>query len=63
MGNPLGVYETNCKVKYVKNLLLGKICPPSDLLFPEWSYCRREDISNIFTKYFEDLLMKIQEIY
>ena len=33
MGNPLGVYETNYKVKFVKNLLLGKIWPPSDLLF------------------------------
>ena len=39
MGNPLGVYGTNYKVKYVKNLLLGKIWPPSDLLFLQWSYC------------------------
>ena len=38
MGNPLGVYETNCKVKYVKYLLLGKLWAPSDLLFLEWSY-------------------------
>ena len=39
MGNLLGVYETNYKVKYVKNLVLGKIWAPSDLLFLEWSYC------------------------
>ena len=39
MGNPLGVYETNYKVKKVVNLSLGKIWPPSDLLFLEWSYC------------------------
>ena len=39
MGNPLGVHETNYKVKKVKNLLFGKIWPPSDLLFLEWSYC------------------------
>ena len=39
MGNPLGVYETNYKVKKVQNLSLGKIWPPSDLLFQEWSYC------------------------
>ena len=39
MGNPLGVYETNYKVKKVQNLSLGKIWPPSDLFFLEWSYC------------------------
>ena len=41
MGNPLGVYETNYKVKKVQNLSLGKIWPPSDLLFLEWSYCTK----------------------
>ena len=35
MGNLLGGYETNYKVKKIKNLLLGKIWPPSDLLFLE----------------------------
>ena len=44
MGNSLGVYETNYKVKQVKNLLLGKIWPPSDLLFLEWSYCSYEAV-------------------
>ena len=34
-NNPQGVYETNYKVKKVKNLLLGEIWPPSDLLFLE----------------------------
>ena len=39
MGNPLGVYKTSYKVRQIKNLLFGKIWPPSDLLFLEWSYC------------------------
>ena len=39
MGNLLEVYETKYKVKKVINLVLGKIWPPSDLLFLEWSYC------------------------
>ena len=42
MGNPLGVQETNYKVKKVKNLLFGKIWPPTDLLFLELSYCTRK---------------------
>ena len=36
MGNPLGVYETNYKVKKVKKILLRKVWPLSDLLFLEW---------------------------
>ena len=39
MGNHLGVYKTNYKVKKVKNLLFGNICPPSHMLFLQWSYC------------------------
>ena len=39
MGNPLEVYGSNYKVKKVKNLSFGKIWPPSDWLFLEWSYC------------------------
>ena len=35
MGNPLRVYETNCKVIKVNNILLGEIWPPSDLLILE----------------------------
>ena len=50
MGNPLGVYETNYKLKKVKNLLLGKTWPPSDLLFLEWSYCTELDSKTTKTK-------------
>ena len=35
MGNPFGVYETNYKVKQVKNLSFGEIWPPSDFLCPK----------------------------
>ena len=47
MGNPLGVYETNYKVKKVQNLSLGKIWPPSDLLFLEWSHCTLKQTCDI----------------
>ena len=47
MGNPLGVYGTNYKVKKVKNLLLGKIWHPSELLFLEWSYCTINEAKRI----------------
>ena len=30
----------------VKNLILGKILPPSDLLFLEWSYCSIIDVKS-----------------
>ena len=39
MGYPQGIYKPNHKVKKVKKILLGKIWPPSHLLFLEWSYC------------------------
>ena len=39
MGNPPEVYETKYKVKKIINLVLGKIWPPLDLRFLEWSYC------------------------
>ena len=39
MGNTQVVYETNYKANKVKNLLLGKVWHPSDLLSQDRSYC------------------------